>query len=77
MEEIAKTLASVELFQDLDDSKAFCKSPGKCRRADYLKGQEIVSYQDTTTDVYFIEVRSCRYLDSFPWRQGNRLSSFS
>ncbi len=54
MEDIVETLASVELFQDLDQ-EALLEVAGKCRRADYLKGQEIVCYQDRTTDVYFIK----------------------
>lgn len=54
MEDIAKTLAVVELFGDLNDEQLL-EIANRCRRADYLKGQEIVSYQDTTTDVYFIK----------------------
>ncbi len=53
MGDIAATLATVELFQDLDHEE-LVRIAGTCRRADYLKGQEIVCYQDATTDVYFI-----------------------
>lgn len=54
MDDIATTLASVEIFQDLNEDE-LAEVAGSCRRADYLKGQEIVCYQDATTDVYFIK----------------------
>ncbi len=54
MNDIAATLASVEIFQDLDDD-GLSEVAASCRRANYRKGQEIVCYQDATTDVYFIK----------------------
>ena len=54
MDDIAATLASVGIFEDLGDDD-LASVAGRCRRADYLKGQEIICYQDTTTDVYFIK----------------------
>ncbi len=54
MNEITTTLASVEIFRDLNDDE-LSEVAECCRRADYVKGQEIVSYQDATTDVYFIK----------------------
>ena len=54
MDEITKTLASVDIFQDLNEEE-LAEVASCCRRADYVKGQEIISYQDATTDVYFIK----------------------
>lgn len=54
MEDIAATLSAVDLFQDLNKQE-LAEIACFCRRADYLRGQEIVCYQDTTTDVYFIK----------------------
>ena len=54
MDDVVATLASVEIFRDLDE-EALLEVAKCCRRADYLKGQEVVCYQDTTTDVYFIK----------------------
>lgn len=54
MGDIAATLATSELFQDLNEEE-LAEVATCCRRADYVKGQEIVCYQDKTTDVYFIK----------------------
>ena len=54
MDDIARTLAAVEIFRDLDHEQ-LVQVAESCRPATYQKGQEIVSYQDRTTDVYFIK----------------------
>lgn len=54
MNDIATTLAAVDIFQDLNEDE-LAEVAKCCRRADYVKGQEIISYQDATTDVYFIK----------------------
>jgi len=54
MSDVTTTLASVDIFQDLDDDE-LVEVAECCRRADYVKGQEIICYQDATTDVYFIK----------------------
>lgn len=54
MDDIIATLASVAIFKDLDQDD-LAKVASRCRRDDYRRNQEIVSYQDTTCDVYFIK----------------------
>jgi CRP-like cAMP-binding protein len=54
MNDIAGILASVDIFRGLDQEK-LVEVAARCRRANYVKGQEIICYQDTTKDVYFIK----------------------
>lgn len=54
MEKIAETLGSVELFQDLNEDRLL-EVAKRCRTDSYRKGQEIISYQDSTGDLYCIK----------------------
>ena len=54
MDKVVETLASVEIFKDLnaDDLVEVAK---RCRRDSYPEGREFISYQDSSCDVYFIK----------------------
>lgn len=54
MEGVIETLAAVEIFKDLDQD-GLAKVAERCRRDDYHKGQQIIGYQDSSRDVYFIK----------------------
>ncbi|MEM9625492.1 MAG: Crp/Fnr family transcriptional regulator [Pseudomonadota bacterium] len=54
MEDIIEVLASIEIFVDLDRSRLAAIAK-RCRHDTYRRQQTIVSYGDTSGDVYFIK----------------------
>lgn len=54
MEDTIEVLASIEIFKDLD-RKRLARIAKRCRRDTYHRRQTIVSYGETTGDVYFIK----------------------
>ena len=54
MSDIARLLASVELFQDLGHDD-LADLAGLCRKERYSKGQQIIGHKDDSRDVYFVQ----------------------
>ena len=54
MEDIIEVLTSIEIFRDLD-RKRLAAIAKRCRHDTYRRQQTIVSYGDTSGDVYFIK----------------------